>query len=171
MHEGGSFDPKARASLYKSVVKSLSEMYVPGYSNINFIEISPIGTSQSETDESCTAISMSIIKKHLTRGAESVTNNDIAVSINTDGPKIMQDINQDDDQDDGGTTVNDVFHYFDRTEKMSPLSNCGVKSGNLLNMHDTLNMIQCFAEGDGKRAACEFIYSLCSYIHLNLSTF
>ena len=146
MHEGGSFDAKARASLYKSVVKSLSEMYVPGYNNINFIKISPIDASQSETDKSCTGISMSIIKKHLRRGAESVTNNDIAVSINTDGPKIMQDINQDDDQDDGGTTVNDVFHYFDRTGKMSPLSNCGVKSGNLLNMHDTLKMIQCFAD-------------------------
>ena len=167
MHEGGSFDAKARASLYKSVVKSLSNTCVPGYSNINFIKISPIGTSQSETDKSCTAISMSIIKKHLRQGIERVTDNEIAVSIDTDGPKIMQDINQ----DDGGTTVNDVFHYFDRTGAMSPLSNCGVESGNLLNMHDTLKMIQCFADGDGKRAACEFIYSLCSYMHLNLSTF
>ena len=161
MHEGGSFNAKARASLYKSVVKSLSNTCVPGYSNINFIKISPIGTSQSETDTSCTAISMSSIEKHLRQGTERVTDNEIAVSIDTDGPKLMQDINQDDGQDDGGTTVNDVFHYFDRTGAMSPLSNCGVESGNLLNMHDTLKMIQCFADGDGKRAACESIY-LCT---------
>ena len=165
MHEGGSFDAKARASLYKSIVKSLSNTCVPGYNNINFIKTSNIGTSQS--DKSCTAISMSIIKKHLRQNTERVTDDDIALSIDTDGPKIMQDINQ----DDGGTTVNDIFHYFDRTGAMSPLSNRGVESGNLLNMHDTLKMIQCFADGDGNRAACEFIYSLCSYMHMNLSTF
>ena len=162
----GTFEEKA--AFYRPIIEELKVSQDRDYNNNSmYVSVSSVETSQTINDDtqgSCSAISLSIIEKHVMLSGfnmSGVTLDGIKESIDTDGPGLMQEVS--------GTegrlvTDDEIISYMQREQRLSKLHNSGVIHGNVLFLEDTLKICEGISRSVGKCGGGECLMNMFQFV-------